>query len=412
MMAAAALALYRTLGWGLTPLLPLFLERRRARGKEHPIRWRERLGVAGLARPAGPLIWLHGASVGESLALLPLVEALRQTRPDANLLVTTGTVTSAALLADRLPTGVLHQFVPVDIPAAVDRFLAHWRPDLVLWTESDLWPTILTRLKARGTPALLLNARLSDRSFRRWQRARPVMRALLGCFSDVLARGPDDAARFLALGAAKVQSAGNLKLAAAPLPVDDAVLAAIRARLGARPVVVAASTHPTEEALIAATHRALLADFPDLLTIIAPRHPQRGPEIAAAITAPCRSQGAELPVEGLYVADTIGELGLWYRLARVAVIGGSFIPHGGQNPTEAVRLGCPVIVGPHMENFREDVAALLASGQAVQATAAGLAGAVKAALFAPRLPQSEALNKSTVVATTLTLVRGLLPEHD
>lgn len=412
MMAAAALALYRALGWGVTPLLPIFLGRRRARGKEHPLRWRERLGEAGIARPTGPLIWLHGASVGEALALLPLVLALRQTQSDVTLLVTTGTVTSAALLADRLPPGALHQFVPIDTPAAVGRFLTHWRPDLVLWTESDLWPTMLTQLKARGVPILLVNGRLSDRSFRRWQWARPVIRTLLGCFSNVLARGLEDAARFSALGAAKVQAAGNLKLAAAPLPVDDGVLAAARARLGDRPVLVAASTHPTEEALIASAHRTLTLDFPDLLTIIAPRHPQRGPEIAADLAAPCRSRGADLPTQGLYVADTMGELGLWYRLARVAVIGGSFIPHGGQNPTEAVRLGCPVIFGPHMENFREDAAALLADRQAVQVTTETLAATLKAAMLAPRLPLSEAMDTSTAVATTLALVREHLPTSD
>ncbi|WP_229671544.1 3-deoxy-D-manno-octulosonic acid transferase [Elstera cyanobacteriorum] len=411
MMAAAALALYRTLGWGLTPLLPVYLGRRRARGKEHATRWRERLGVPGAVRPAGRLIWLHGASVGESLALLPLIEALRREWPQVTLLITTGSITSAALMAERLPPGALHQFVPLDAPGAVDRFLAHWRPDLVIWTESDLWPTILTQLQRRRTPMVLVNGRLSDRSFRRWQRAKPIIARLLGCFTEVLARGPEDAARFSALGAARVQAAGNLKLAAAPLPVDAAVLAAARARLGDRPVLVAASTHPTEEALIAAAHRALLADFPDLLTIIAPRHPQRGAEIAADLAAPCRSQGADIPAHGLYIADTMGELGLWYRLARVAVIGGSFIPHGGQNPTEAVRLGCPVIFGPHMDNFREDVAALLAEGQAVQVTAETLADAVKTAVAASRLPESVGTEQGTAVETALALVGKLLPDR-
>lgn len=408
MMAAAALALYRTLGWGLTPLLPVYIGRRRARGKEHATRWRERLGWAGVARPAGTLIWLHGASVGESLALLPLIEALRRDWPGVTLLITTGSVTSAALMAERLPPGALHQFVPLDAPGAVDRFLSHWRPDLVLWTESDLWPTILTQLQRRGTPMVLVNGRLSDRSFRRWQRAKPIIARLLGCFTEVLARGPEDAARFAALGAVKVQAAGNLKLAAAPLPVDEAVLATALAGIGDRPVLVAASTHPSEEDLIAAAHRALLADFPDLLTIIAPRHPQRGAEIAADLAAPCRSQGADIPAQGLYIADTMGELGLWYRLARVAVIGGSFIPHGGQNPTEAVRLGCPVVFGPHMENFREDVAALLAEGQAVQVTAETLASALKSALSAPRLPHRTETVGETAVDAALALVRKVL----
>lgn len=410
MRVAAVLALYRGIGWGLKPLLPVFLGRRLKRGKEHPHRWRERMGVPGLPRPNGPLVWLHGASVGESLALLPLVTALRAARPDLVLLVTTGTVTSAALMGERLPTGVLHQFIPIDAPWAVDRFLAHWQPDLVLWTESDLWPTILTRLKARGTPAVLLNGRLSDRSLQRWQRAKPIIRHLLGCFSDILARGEEDAARFRALGAVRVQAVGNLKLAADPLPVDAAALAEAGEIIGDRPVIVAASTHPGEEGLIADAHRALLADFPDLLTIIAPRHPNRGPELAADLAAPCRSQGAGIPAGGLYIADTMGELGLWYRLARVAVIGGSFIPHGGQNPTEAARLGVPVLFGPHMENFREESEGLLAEGCAQQVAEEGLAATLTRLLRTQMPPRGAEISESNALTATLAVLLPRLPE--
>ncbi len=410
MTVAAVLALYRGIGWGLKPLLPVFLGQRLKRGKEHPLRWRERLGEPGVARPAGPLVWFHGASVGESLALLPVIAALRADRPDLVLLVTTGTVTSAALLAERLPNGAIHQFIPIDAPWAVDRFLAHWQPDLVLWTESDLWPTILTRLKARTTPLLLLNGRLSDSSFQRWQRAKPIIRHLLGCFSEVLARGEEDAARFRALGAARVQAVGNLKLAAEPLPVDAVALAEARALLGDRPVIVAASTHPGEEALMAEAHRALLPDFPDLLTILAPRHPHRGRELAAELAAPCRSQGAALPAGGLYIADTMGELGLWYRLARVAVIGGSFIPHGGQNPTEAARLGVPLLFGPSMENFRDESEALLAEGRAARVTGEGLAEALARLLSGPVLPGLADTLESGALVAILTILRPRLPQ--
>ncbi len=410
MTVAAVLALYRGIGWGLKPLLPVFLGQRLKRGKEHPLRWRERLGQPGVARPVGPLVWFHGASVGESLALLPLIAALRADRPDLVLLVTTGTVTSAALLAERLPNGAIHQFIPIDAPWAVDRFLAHWQPDLVLWTESDLWPTILTRLKARTTPLLLLNGRLSDRSFQRWQRAKPLIRHLLGCFCEVLARGEEDAARFRALGAARVQAVGNLKLAAKPLPVDAAALADARALLGDRPVIVAASTHPGEEALMAEAHRALLPNFPDLLTILAPRHPQRGPELAAELAAPCRSQRAALPARGLYIADTMGELGLWYRLARVAVIGGSFIPHGGQNPTEAARLGVPLLFGPSMENFRDESEALLAEGRAARVTGEGLAEALARLLSGPLSSRLVTISEEGTLDATLTILRPRLPQ--
>jgi 3-deoxy-D-manno-octulosonic-acid transferase len=319
--------------------------------------------------------------VGETVSALPLIEALATLRPGWRFLVTTGTVTSAALLPKRLPPGlagrVAHRFVPLDVPAWAARFLEAWRPDLGVFVESELWPNLIGAAAGRGVPMALVNARLSARSARLWARAPGFARQVLGGFRLVLAQSEGDAERLRALGAAAA-CWGNLKLAAPPLPADAAELARLRAAIGARPVFLAASTHAGEEAAALAAHAALLPRFPGLLTILAPRHPPRGAEIAAlAGGAPRRSAGEGPPPGGVWVADTMGEMGLWYRLASVALVGGSLVPHGGQNPLEPARLGCPILIGPHVWNFAEIVGRLAQAKACLPlADATGLASAV------------------------------------
>ncbi len=378
-----AAALWR---WGTrcaAPLLPLYLRARLRRGKEWPDRLAERRGE-GAARPAGRLVWLHAASVGETLSILPLLQALADRAADLSLLVTTGTVTSATLLQQRLPPAlqarVQHRFVPLDVPAWAARFLDDWRPDLAGFIESELWPNLIAAARARGIPLALVNARMSLRSATRWRMADALAAELLGSFRLVLAQSADDAARLRALGAPLVQAPGNLKYAAAPLPADAARLAELRDAIGARPVLLAASTHAGEETQVAAALAALRPRHPDLLGIIVPRHPERGVALAEELGAPRRSAGAMPgPRDTLYIADTLGELGLFYRLASVAVVGGSLVPHGGQNPLEPARLGCPILLGPHTHNFTEPVAALLAAGGAIQLQGPDLAAALAAA---------------------------------
>lgn len=366
-------ALWRGIGHLLTPLVRLWLEHRVTQGKENATRLGERFGQAGRPRPPGRLIWCHGASVGEAQALLPLLLHLHKLRPDVTLLLTTGTVTSATLVEQRTAgTGILHQFIPVDLPDAVDGFLDHWQPDLVLWSESDFWPGILAELRRRDIPALLANARLSERSVSRWLLAPNTARWLLSAFDAIYAQTGGDAERLLRLGAAKVIEAGNLKQAAPPLPADDAALAEWRARLAGRPLWLAASTHPGEEALIAAAHRLLKPQLPGLLTMIVPRHPDRGAALKAELAAldlriALRSTGELLDAEtDLYIADTLGELGLWYRLSPVVMMGGSLVAVGGHNPLEPARLGCAVLFGPQMFNFSEASAGMLAADGALQ----------------------------------------------
>ncbi|HEY8697211.1 MAG TPA: 3-deoxy-D-manno-octulosonic acid transferase [Rhizomicrobium sp.] len=359
-----ALLAYRWATTALAPAVPLLLKRRALRGKENRARMEERLGNASRSRPDGALIWIHGASVGECLAALPLIDELLKA-PDRSVLITSGTVTSANLMAERLPPRAFHQFAPVDAPAAVRRFLDHWRPAIGLFVDSEIWPNILMESRARGIRLALVNGRLSARSFTGWRRLPRTAAALLSSYDLCLAQDGETADRLTALGARKVEITGSLKADAPPLPADAARLAALKQAIGARPVLLAASTHPGEDETILPAHDALRKQFPDLLTIVVPRHPERGQDIAmlcGARPVARRATGA-LPSDktAVYVGDTMGELGLFFRVAPFAFIGGSLIPHGGQNPLEPARLRCAVLAGPHTENFIASYDAILAA---------------------------------------------------
>jgi 3-deoxy-D-manno-octulosonic-acid transferase len=352
-----ALRVYRLASRTAAPLAPRLLAKRLDRGKEHAARLSERRGEPSLPRPAGPVIWVHGASVGEMLAVVPLIERIRAR--DFAVLVTSGTVTSASLAEQRLPEGVLHQFIPLDVPQFVTRFLDHWRPDLALFVESDLWPNLILGCAARRIPMILVNGRISKRSFSRWRFVSDASAALLGRFELCLAQSDANAERLSRLGAPHVSSTGNLKLDAPAPPVDTATLHRFNALIGLRAVVAAASTHPGEETAIIAAHQKLKAKVPNLLTVIAPRHPERGESIAdiakaAGLAVGMRSRG-ELPKRDVevYIADSLGELGLIYRIAPIVFMGGSLASHGGQNPIEPIRLGAAVVHGPHIWNFAE-----------------------------------------------------------
>lgn len=344
----------------IEPVAPLLLRGRARRGKEDRDRLGERLGRASAPRPAGALVWLHGVSVGESLSLLPLVEALRRERPDIGLLVTSGTQTSATLLAQRLPPGAIHQYAPIDGPRAVARFLDHWRPDLAVFVESELWPNLLTAARGRGVKTVLLSAKLSDASARTWSRAPAAARYLLEGFTLLLAQDERAADRFVEFGVC-ADGLADLKFGADPLPADAKALETLRTRLADWPVLLAASTHPGEDEIMLARFRSVLqvpliaAARP--LLVIAPRHPERGPAIAElargeGFGVALQSAGGT-PVDAeVFIADRLGELGLWYRVASLAVIGGSLVEGlAGHNPLEPARLRCPFVSGPYVSNW-------------------------------------------------------------
>ncbi len=421
-------AFWRAAATLAAPALPLWLARRAVRGKEFPARLRERRGIAGLPRPAGSLFWLHAASVGETQSVLPLIARLRESRPDLAVLLTTATVTSARLIGERLGERaadaercgllpghpwLIHQFAPLDVPAWISRFLDHWRPNAAGFVESELWPNALAALSRRGVPVALVNARLSARSFARWRLAPGLARRLLRSFALVLPQSAGDAERLARLGAT-VSPPGNLKLAAPPLPADETERARLAALFGGDPVWVAASTHAGEEAQVLAAHRRARAAVPSLRLILAPRHPERGAEVAetaaaAGFAAGRRSAGRD-PDGPVWIADTLGELGLWYRLGLGAYVGGSLMPRGGQNPLEPARLGLPVAFGPDMGNFAEIAAMLRAAGAASE-----VADAAELAAWAVRLVRepawrAEAGRAAATAAATHAMVLDRMAE--
>jgi 3-deoxy-D-manno-octulosonic-acid transferase len=360
------LRLYRRLSSVAAPLAPALIRQRLKQGKEDPARIGKRRGVSADLRPHGPLVWIHGASVGEVLAAASLIEKLRGM--NLRVLVTSGTVTSAAIVAKRFPSDIIHQYVPYDSPRYVARFLDHWRPSLALFIESDLWPNLILSSAARRLPMLLINGRMSHRSFPRWRRVSGTISALLGQFDICLAQSQVDAERFAALGSRNVVVTGNLKLDVPAPPADFSKLERLMAVTRGRPIVLAASTHPGEEEILVGAHRRLTGFFPSLLTVIVPRHPNRGEAVArminaSALRANLRSR-EELPTAAtdIYVADTMGELGLFYRLSPIVFMGGSLVEHGGQNPIEAIKLGASIVHGPHVFNFADVYEALDSAG--------------------------------------------------
>jgi 3-deoxy-D-manno-octulosonic-acid transferase len=404
-----AFAVYRFAGQLLNPLLPLLLERRAKRGLEDRARRGERLGIASTPAPDGDVIWVHAASVGETNAVLPLIERL--TAEGRSIVMTTVTVTGGKIAAERLPQGVVHQFAPVDIWPYVRSFLDHWRPRLAVFVESEVWPVITDELARRSVPHVIVNGHMSQRSFERWRRFGGAAHRVFSRIQLVLAQTDADAIRMRELGATRTEIVGNLKLDAPPPGANSDDVTAVRAQLGGRPVLLAASTHPGEDEIVLDAHRQLAADMANLVTIIVPRHPDRGAAIAAmaesdGIAANRRSAGEPLPpAGGVYVADTLGELGMFFRVASVAFVGGSLVPVGGHNPVEPAALGTAIIHGPHTQNFAPIYEALLAAGGSVE-----VADAKQLAVEAGRLLGVEGAAGAQMRAAEETLValRGAL----
>ena len=357
MIGELAVRAYMAMGRLASPCVGSILNWRVKRGKEERHRLQERFGIADQERPAGELIWFHAASVGETTAVIPLVGHLKSR--GFQVLFTTGTVTSAALAARRLPEGAIHQYVPLDIRRYVERFLNHWQPTLAIFVESEIWPATIGCLNERKIPLALVNGRMSSRSYRGWRRSGPVGRAVMSGIAICIAQTANDARRFSNLGVRTIEVSGNLKFDVPVPAVDKDSLRRWQGRIAKRPVLVAASTHQGEEPIVGAAHRIARKSFPDLLTIIAPRHPHRGEELAQTLASEGfavarRSSGDDIGQQtDLYLADTIGEMGLWYRLGTVIFIGGSLVPRGGQNPIEPAKLGKPILHGPHIANFRD-----------------------------------------------------------
>jgi len=374
------------------------LKKRLANGKEDPERIGERFGKTAAVRPDGLLVWFHAASVGESLSILELIKRLGDLRKDLNFLITTGTVTSAAMVAARLPDNALHQFVPVDARPSVRGFLSHWKPDLAIWTESELWPALMHETHATGVPMLLINARISRPTHDAWRWFPGFAKSLLRRFDFVLAQDRQTAQYLKRLGlpANKIEVTGTLKEGSAALPCDEAARARFAAQLGGRPVWLAASTHPGEEEMAARAHRKASRSVQRLLLIIAPRHPERGPEIAQLLAddgwdIAVRSKG-QAPDQNtqIYLADTLGEMGLWYRMAPVSFLGGSLVDIGGHNPFEPAALGSAIIHGPYVQKVADIYQRLADAGAVVEVKSTGELARAVCTILSPDVAASMA----------------------
>ncbi len=365
---ALSLKAYRAASGMLGPVTDFALTQRLKRGKEDPDRVEERRGIPGRERPDGPLVWIHGASVGESLSILPLVERLAHLQSEYRFLVTSGTVTSARLMTSRLPETAIHQFAPVDQPTYVKRFLDHWRPDASIFVESELWPNFIHSTAERSIPMALVNGRISPKSYKSWKQRPDAICSLLSSFSILMAQDNQNRERLAALSRRDVEMFGNLKMAAPALPAAEGSLAPLQEMIGDRPIWLAASTHPGEEEVVLEAHRSVKQKFPNLLTIIAPRHPDRGDQLDHLISNnelvhARRSLGEKIePSTEIYLADTLGELGIFYRISDIAFVGGSISEIGGHNPLEPARLRCAILYGPQIFNFIETYRDMRASG--------------------------------------------------
>ena len=420
------LKIYRRASRVARPVADFALNRRLGAGKEDATRIDERRGIAGRERPAGELIWIHGASVGESLSVLPLVNRLREQRPSASFLVTTGTVTSATLMEKRLPEGAFHQYIPLDHPTYVSRFLDHWRPDAAIFVESEFWPNLILEARQHARFMALVNGRISPRSFDDWKRQPRSIRYILSSFDTIIAQDYQNAERLMTLAERPVEMFGNLKNAAPALPGNEADVRALSSQINGRITWLAASTHPGEEEVVFSAHQLLKQQFPHILTIVAPRHPTRSDEIAEialadGLTIARRSKGEPITDKtDCYIADTLGELGIFYRLSNIAFVGGALTPKGGHNPLEPARLENAILHGPHTFNFTETYGDLRnAGGAALVRNDRELATAIQRLLAdeKTRIAMAEAAkraaekNAARVLADICDNLAGFFPAH-
>lgn len=358
---------YFGLSWLSTPLISGYLKWRAFTGHEDKNRLKERKGMASISRPNKPLLWVHAVSVGEAVSALTLMQAILKKYPEIYGLLTTTTVSSSKVIQQRLPKNIIHQYGPVDTPSAIKHFLNHWQPDLAIWVESELWPNLIHQTQERGIPTILFNGRMSPKSFSKWKKVKGMISPLLKRLSLCAVQSEEHAFFFKTLGATSVSIMGNAKMMMTPLSIDPQKYTTLKKEIGSRPLLFAASTHAHEEEIIIAAHKTLKRNYPDLLTILAPRHIKRAKflyDLASkeGLAVTLRTTPSSLKGMDLYIADTLGEMGLFYALSPVVVMGGTFVPTGGHNPIEAAQFGSFILHGPHVFNNPQLYDALAALG--------------------------------------------------
>ena len=370
----------------LAPILPLWIKRRALKGKEDPARQGERFGQASEARPQGLLVWMHGASIGETTMLLPLINKVLATYPAAHILVTSGTVTSASIMAERLPARALHQYVPLDTPKAVSAFLDHWKPDIAFWAESEIWPNLITQTQARDIPMALINARMSDKSIKGWFKRQASAKTLFDAFDIILAANEETANGLSWLLGQEIECSGNLKDAAPKLPVNESELNKLQAQIGDRPIWCAASTHKGEEEIIIAAHDEIKKSHPNALLILALRHPERRSEVMPLLSGAdyvLRSKQTSIePSTSILLFDTIGEMGIAYSLSDISFVCGSLVKGlMGHNPLEPARFKNAVLTGGHIASFADSYMQMFAFDAATRILSPKMVGSTVSELF-------------------------------
>lgn len=386
---------YYTLSWLSAPLVSGYLNWRGKKGKEDTTRLGERKGIASIPRPNKPLIWIHAVSVGESIVSLTLAQAILKKYPNIHILLTSTTTSSAKIIAARLPKKSIHQFCPVDTPQAVRGFLKHWKPDLAIWIESEFWPNLMHATQEWGIPTILLNGRISSKSFTNWKKFKGMISALLSRLELCAVQSEEQAAFFQDLGASNITVMNNAKLLATPLAIDSKKYTALKNAVEKRPFWLAASSHPGEEELILTAHKTLKKDYPDLLTILVPRHIERAPSLqelsrSQNLTAALQTETTNLAGVDIYISNTLGELATWYALSPVALMGATFVPKGGHNPIEPAQLGTFVLHGPHTFNNPQlyDILSSLGFSEKIQ-NAKDIATCVRPWLSKPKTDYAE-----------------------
>ena len=353
------LYLYKLISFLLYPLWLFSLKQRIKNGKEDPDRYLEKLGHISVPRPKGKLIWFHAVSVGEINIIIPFVKLYNKQFPKVHFLITTTTVTSAAVFLKAHVPNSIHQYLPIDVPFVVKKFFKHWQPNLSIFTESEIWPSLLS-IATKYSKVLLINARLSDKSFTKWKRVPKFMASLLKMFDEVLPGTAIDLKKFSFFYEKNIKYLGNLKNASPTMPYNRTLLGKLRHNTSGRQIVVYASTHRGEEEMILYVHKQIKHIYPDFLTIIVPRHIDRTAEIMRLVArhnlnvALYTNNNYEIRAQDdIYIANVIGELGTFYRLSDIAFVGGSLVKVGGHNILEPAKLGLVVIVGPYTSNFTE-----------------------------------------------------------
>ena len=353
------LLIYKILSIIFIPIVIIIVFLRILQGKEINSRIKERFAFSKIKRPTGKLIWINASSIGEYLATISLIKKIRKIKPKTKILITTNTKTSALLAKKISDKNIIHQFTPQDNPLVIKKFLNYWKPSLVLWMESEFWPIILDEIKKFNIKIILLNGRMSDKSFRNWNYFKFFFKKVITNFSLILTMSKIDQKNFKKLGAKNIGYIGNLKFCNEDQTYNKSIEKKAKKLIGNRPVWLAASTHSGEENIVAVSHNLLKKELKlkNLLTVIVPRNIKRSTDIVKEIRSIVpsvklfNSQFISKNTE-IVVDDSIGQLEMWYKNIKTVFLGKSLPPKGGQNPIEPARNGCAIISGT-MSNFKE-----------------------------------------------------------